>query len=92
MPLEPLQPLGGDASGGTIGHGLLCVRVAGDAAAGCPSLCVTHLTADGERARQAEVGAALRAWAARRAVLAGTLVRLPTHLCTPSLCVLQPLP
>ena len=50
--------------------------MAGEAASACPALCVTHLTAEGERARQAEVGAVLHAWGARRAVLAGMLLAL----------------
>ena len=74
-PLQPVAPRAQDGPGDpSIGHGLLCVRMGGgNERAGCPALCATHLTAEGERRRQQEVGALLRLLGAQRAVLVGTL-------------------
>lgn len=58
-------PPAGHEEAAAVGHGALCVAVRG-VAAGCPSLCLTHMTAEGEAKRQVEVGAIAALLAARR--------------------------
>ena len=61
-------PRGGARDATTIGHGMLCARIDG-----WPALCLTHLTAAGERKRAREAAAALTLLPSEPHVLLGDL-------------------